>query len=102
MKLPRLPASCLLWMSLLSAGVTLGSERPWLGHEARAAATRPRAGDKAPAFVLKTVDKGEPKALADLLREKEGAGRGVVLAFLSAECPYVAQARQPLGELFRT
>jgi peroxiredoxin len=61
--------------------------------------SRPRVGDKAPAFVLKTVDKAEPKALADLL--KEAPGRGVALVFLSAKCPYVAQARQPLGELFR-
>lgn len=97
MKLPRSPASWLLWMSLLSAGVALGSPH---GHAARAAASRPRAGDKAPTFVLKTIDKGEPKSLGDLL--KEGGGRGVVLAFLSAECPYVAQARQPLSELFRS
>jgi peroxiredoxin len=70
------------------------------GGHATAPASRPRVGDKAPAFVLKSVDKNEPKALADLL--KEGEGRGVVLTFLCAKCPYVAQARQPLGDLFRS
>jgi len=63
------------------------------------AAARPRAGDRAPAFTLKTVDKSEPRALDRLV--KDGATRGVVLVFVSSKCPYVAQARQPLGELFR-
>jgi peroxiredoxin len=93
MKLSRSSASWSLSMAF-AVGLALG---PALS--AAAPANRPRAGDKAPAFSLKTVDKGAPKARAELL--KEGAGRGVVLAFLSAECPYVAQARQPLGELFR-
>ena len=98
MKLPLSSASWSLSV-VFAVGVAFGLGVP---GPVRAAppATRPRAGDKAPAFSLKTVDKGEPKALAELL--KEGAGRGVVLAFLSAQCPYVAQARQPLGELFRT
>jgi peroxiredoxin len=60
----------------------------------------PRAGDRAPPFTLKTVDGSEPKALDRLL--KEGAPRGVAVVFLSCKCPYAAQARQPLGELFKT
>ena len=61
--------------------------------------SRPRVGDKAPAFVLKTVDKGEPLALDHLMRGAQT--QGVVLVFVSARCPYVAQARQPLAELFQ-
>jgi peroxiredoxin len=98
MKLPRSSASWSLWV-VLAVGSVFGPGGSVPVHAAPPA-SRPRAGDRAPSFTLKTVDKGEPKALAELL--KEGAGRGVVLAFLSAECPYVAQARQPLGELFRT
>ena len=80
--------------------LALALAAPAVGHAtAPSSPSRPRAGDKAPAFVLKTVDKAEPRALGELL--KEGAGRGVVLVFLSARCPYVAQARQQLGELFR-
>jgi peroxiredoxin len=60
----------------------------------------PRAGDRAPPFALKSVDTSEPKALERLL--KEGAPRGVAVVFLSCKCPYTAQARQPLGELFKT
>jgi peroxiredoxin len=60
----------------------------------------PRAGDKAPRFTLKAVDGSEPKALDRLL--KEGAPRAVAVVFLSCKCPYAAQARQPLGELFKT
>jgi len=70
-----------------------------LGEAAQAAA-RPRAGDKAPSFTLKTVDKGESRTLARLVQD--GPTRGVVMVFLSSKCPYVAQARQPLGDLFRT
>lgn len=62
------------------------------------ASSRPRVGDKAPAFVLKTVDKGEPRALNHLAEESHT--QGVVLVFVSCKCPYVAQARQPLAELF--
>lgn len=72
------------------------------GSVARAAPApaRPRAGDKAPHFTLKTVDKGEAKSLDGLL--KDGAPRGVVVVFLSCKCPYAAQARDPLGALFKT
>jgi peroxiredoxin len=48
--------------------------------------------------VLKTVDKGEPRALDQILRESKA--EGTVLVFVSCKCPYVAQARQPLAELF--
>jgi peroxiredoxin len=64
------------------------------------AVARPRAGDKAPRFSLKSVDNGEAKTLDNLL--KESAPRGVALVFLSCKCPYAAQARQPLGELWKT
>ena len=98
MKSPALsPLPSWFLSMILAVGLTGG---PAVGHAAPPTAARPRAGDQAPAFTLKSVDNGEPKALAALL--KEGGGRGVVVAFLSAECPYVAQARQPLGELFRS
>jgi len=64
------------------------------------AAPRPRAGDRAPGFSLKTVDKGEARALDQLV--KDGPKRGAVVVFVSSKCPYVAQARQPLADLFRT
>lgn len=64
------------------------------------AAAGPRAGDRAPGFTLGTVDKGEPRSLDRLV--KDGPTRGVVMVFVSSKCPYVAQARQPLGDLFRT
>ena len=95
MKSPALsPLPSWFLSMILAVGLTWGAS---VGH---ATAARPRAGDQAPAFTLKSVDKGEPKVLAALL--KVGGGRGAVVAFLSAECPYVAQARQPLGELFRS
>ena len=62
-------------------------------------AARPRVGDQAPAFVLKTIDKADPRSLNDLIHAPDR--RGAVLVFVSARCPYVAQARQPLGDLFR-
>lgn len=62
-------------------------------------AVHPRVGDKAPDFVLKTVDKGEPRALDGLVRGS--TARGAVLVFLSARCPYVVQARQPLADLVK-
>jgi len=64
------------------------------------ATSRPRAGDKAPSFTLKTVDKGEARTLERLV--KDGATRGMVMVFVSSKCPYVAQARQPLADLFKT
>lgn len=59
----------------------------------------PRAGEKAPAFALKTVDKGEDRTLESFTR---AAGKkGAVVVFLSCKCPYVAQARAPLADLAR-
>ncbi|MBC8134205.1 MAG: redoxin domain-containing protein [Deltaproteobacteria bacterium] len=60
---------------------------------------RPRVGDKAPVFTLKTVDKGEPRTLENLTRVADT--RGAVLVFVSARCPYVVQARQPLADLVK-
>jgi peroxiredoxin len=57
----------------------------------------PRAGDKAPAFTLKTVDKGEARSLESFTKSKGMKGAAVV--FLSCRCPYVAQARAPLADL---
>lgn len=65
----------------------------------RAGGGHPRAGDKAPGFVLKTADKGEPRSLDSLVRG--GETRGAVVVFVSARCPYVVQARQPLADLFK-
>src|SRR5438045_1551181 len=56
-----------------------------------------KVGDKAPSFTLKPVDKGGPITLDQLVRAN--GKKGAVLVFLSARCPYVAQARQPLAEL---
>jgi peroxiredoxin len=64
---------------------------------ARPALAAPRAGDKAPSFTLKTVDKGEARTL-----ESFGKGwrvKGTALVFLSCKCPYVAQARASLAQL---
>lgn len=68
-----------------------------LAAAAASAGPGPRAGDKAPAFALPTVDKGDVRALADLTADKHS--QAVALVFLSCRCPYVAQARAPLGDL---
>ncbi len=68
------------------------------------AAVVPRAGDKAPAFTLKTVDAGQPRTLDSFIKAKgqDGkAGKGAVVLFLSCRCPYVAQARAPIAELYK-
>jgi peroxiredoxin len=75
-------------------GVTLAV----MGTAAASRALHPRAGDRAPAFALKTIDTGEGLSLDGLLRAPET--EGVVVIFVSNRCPYVAQARQPLGDLF--
>lgn len=91
---------------VLSGGLALGLDPGILtalsgaAGLARAAGPRPRAGDRAPPFTLPTVDKGEARTLEGL--EKQGPTRGVVMVFVSSKCPYVAQARQPLAELFRS
>jgi len=69
------------------------------GGATRSGTSRPRAGDRAPAFSLKAIDSGETRTLAATLGE--GQPRGVLVVFLSCKCPYAAQARQPLGELFK-
>jgi len=62
----------------------------------------PRAGDKAPTFSLKTVDKGEERTLESFTHAVgKQKMKGTVIVFLSCKCPYVAQARAPLGELAR-
>jgi peroxiredoxin len=66
---------------------------------AAASATATRAGEKAPAFNLKTVDKGELRTLEGLSKAKGTAG--TVVVFLSARCPYVVQARARLAELHK-
>jgi peroxiredoxin len=64
---------------------------------AGSAVAGPRTGDKAPDFTLKTVDKGEARTLASFTQAR--GVKGAVVVFLSCKCPYVAQARAPLGEL---
>jgi len=64
-----------------------------------AATTGPRAGDKAPAFSLRSVDSGQPRALDSFTRAK--GVKGAVVLFLSCKCPYVAQARAPIAALFQ-
>src|SRR3569832_543653 len=80
-------------VAALALGLALGA-----GARSVQAGARPRAGDRAPAFTLKTVDKGEARTQDRLL--KDGSTRGAVMVFVSSKCPYVAQARQPLVVLF--
>jgi peroxiredoxin len=63
------------------------------------AITGPRAGDKAPGFSLKTVDSGQARALESFTKAK--GVKGAVVLFLSCRCPYVAQARAPLADLYK-
>jgi len=74
----------------------------WALALASAFATAPAAaglpsGEKAPGFSLKTVDKGEVKALAELGKGKSAT----VVMFLSCKCPYVKEAREPIGALVK-
>ena len=66
---------------------------------APAAITGPRAGDKAPAFVLKAVDTGQSRALESFTKAR--GVKGAVVLFLSCRCPYVAQAHAPLADLYK-
>src|SRR5882672_7881295 len=59
----------------------------------------PRAGDQAPAFTLKAVDSGQARTLDSFAKAK--GMKGAVVIFLSCRCPYVAQARAPIAELFK-
>jgi peroxiredoxin len=59
----------------------------------------PRAGEKAPAFSLKTVDSGQARGLESFTKAK--GMKGAVVLFLSCRCPYVAQARAPLADLYK-
>jgi len=78
-----------------ASGVVLSLAAALLG--AAPALAAPRAGEKAPAFSLKTVDGGEARTLDSFAR---AAGmKGAVVVFLSCKCPYVAQARAPLADL---
>lgn len=61
----------------------------------------PRAGDKAPAFTLKTVDAGQPRTLDSFIKAKGKDSKGAVVLFLSCRCPYVAQARALIAELYK-
>jgi hypothetical protein len=81
---------------------TLGGQPPAAKIPAPAPAI-PRAGDKAPAFALKTVDAGQPLTLDALVKAKNNgnAVKGAVVLFLSCRCPYVAQARAPIAALFK-
>jgi peroxiredoxin len=59
----------------------------------------PRAGQAAPAFTLNAVDSGQARALDSFTKAK--GKKGAVVVFLSCKCPYVVQARAPLGELVK-
>jgi|SRR5450432_4282773 len=76
----------------------LGALPPAIKPE-KIAPAAPRAGDKAPAFTLKTVDAGQPRTLDSFAKAK--GMKGAVVIFLSCRCPYVAQARAPIAELFK-
>jgi hypothetical protein len=79
---------------ILGLGLSLALLLP-----AVALAGPPAPGDKAPGFSLKTVDKNEARTLDSFARAKNM--KGAVVVFLSCKCPYVAQARAPLGDLAR-
>jgi peroxiredoxin len=64
-----------------------------------AAPVGPRAGAKAPGFSLKTVDSGQARTLESFTKAK--GTKAAVVIFLSCRCPYVAQARAPIGELYK-
>jgi peroxiredoxin len=80
----RLSVASGLLLSLLATGGALAAPRP---------------GDRAPAFSLKTVDKGDARTLESFTRAS--GVKGAVVVFLSCKCPYVAQARAPLGDLVK-
>jgi peroxiredoxin len=92
-------------LALFLAGGVLGLPSMGLGTDCRIAyaapsnVSRPRVGDNAPTFVLKTVDKTESQSLDRLVHGSDT--HGVVLVFVSCKCPYVAQARQPLADIFK-
>lgn len=68
-----------------------------VGALAGSALAAARAGDKAPAFSLKSVDKGEARSLTD-------AGKGklaTVVFFHSARCPVVKESRPVFAELVK-
>jgi peroxiredoxin len=81
-------------------GTTPGTAPPGTAPPAAApAVTGPRAGDKAPAFSLKAVENGQPRTLDSFTKAKKV--KGAVVLFLSCKCPYVAQARAPIADLYK-
>src|SRR5215831_18723614 len=84
------------WIAVLGLSAALSSA---LFLAAPAFAAAPQPGEKAPAFTLKTVDKGDARTLESFTKTK--GGKGAVVVFLSCKCPYVAQARAPLAELVK-
>ncbi|HVU51684.1 MAG TPA: redoxin domain-containing protein [Polyangia bacterium] len=86
----------LVTVLVLALGLVSAAARADVLPEAPAG---PRAGQKAPAFSLKTVDSGQPRALESFTKAK--GMKGAVVLFLSCRCPYVAQARAPLAELHK-
>src|SRR5882672_1317790 len=77
----------------------LGARAEETAPPAAPAITGPRAGEKAPAFALKTVDSGQARGLDSFTKAK--GMKGAVVLFLSCKCPYVAQARAPIAELHK-
>jgi peroxiredoxin len=87
----RAVRGAILWLVVL--GAALAAPRG-------AGAAGVKAGDKAPPFGLRTLDdKGQTLTLASLTGAK--GKQGTVLVFVSCKCPYVAQARQPLADLYK-
>ena len=83
----------------LALGLVTASARAEDPAPAAPAITGPRAGEKAPGFALKAVDSGQPRALESFTKAK--GIKGAVVLFLSCRCPYVAQARAPLADLYK-
>jgi peroxiredoxin len=59
----------------------------------------PRAGAHAPVFALPAIDSGQARSLESFTKAK--GAKGAVVLFLSCKCPYVAQARAPLADLYK-
>jgi peroxiredoxin len=96
----RLFAASLALPALLSLSPVMArAAEPAPPAAAPAAPAGPRAGDKAPTFSLKTVDSGQARTLESFTKAK--GSKAAVVIFLSCRCPYVAQARAPIGELYK-
>jgi peroxiredoxin len=93
------PFALLVLLTLSPVAARAAEPAPAPPAAAPAVPAGPRVGEKAPAFSLKAVDSGQARTLESFTKAK-GAKAAVVL-FLSCRCPYVAQARAPIADLYK-